>query len=162
MTANLAIPSGAVTVGDWILDNGTARSFLSQEVTIDLLHGGVELTAAGDQDVDGHVTRYALIEARDPFTADELRQFAHAALAVADEMTHLAAVDELAGLVAVADLPLPQAAVEIDPSLPVAATTVDSSRVEQAQVELDWSAVFAADLAGKAVETAAAHVDTEA
>lgn len=161
MTANLAIPSGAVTVGDWILDNGTARSFLSQEVTIDLLHGGVELTAAGDQDVDGHVTRYALIEARDPFTADELRQFANAALAVADEMTHLAAVDELAGLVTVADLPLPLA-VETEPSLPVAATAVDSSCVEQAQVELDWSAVFAADLAGKAVETAAAHVDTEA
>jgi hypothetical protein len=78
---NVPWPAGAIEVGDWRLDGGTARCF----------HGTSRFVA---EDVTGSVDFYIRISGDHPLSAAAARQIAPGALiAAADEVDQMAEYD---------------------------------------------------------------------
>ena len=89
--SNIPVPA-AVRVGDWALDNGTARHFdgTTRIVSADVT-GSVDfrIAIAGDQNRGGSVEPYVHINGDHSLSAQGSRDVASALVAAADEMDDL-------------------------------------------------------------------------
>jgi hypothetical protein len=79
-------PAGAVSVGNWRLNGGRARSFRGTGRTIQTGDGPeILVDIAGDQGADGRVTRRIWINGNICLAASDARQMARTLIATADE-----------------------------------------------------------------------------
>lgn len=67
-------PEGAVAVGDWNLDDGLAREFVTASRTMITEGGAVEITSGGYQYGNGTTHRHLSIDGATYLTIDETRE----------------------------------------------------------------------------------------
>jgi hypothetical protein len=91
---NVPMPAGAIDVGEWDLDGGTARSFTGGTRALQITDAVVTLEIGGDQDASGQVARRAWINGNVPLTAADSRKLARALMAIGDELDRLSDLDE--------------------------------------------------------------------
>lgn len=94
---NVADPAGALEVGEWRLDRGTARAFTGNTRIMQTTDAEVQIDILGDQNFLGEVTRRAWLNGRIPLTAADLRQLSHVAIVLADELDELSDLDARIG-----------------------------------------------------------------
>jgi hypothetical protein len=90
---NVPVPAGAIDVGEWDLDGGTARSFTGSTKALRITDVVVTLEISGDQDTSGEVARRAWINGNIPLTAADSREMARALMVIGDELNRLSDLD---------------------------------------------------------------------
>jgi hypothetical protein len=91
---DLPVPAGAVDLGPWVLDHGTARSFAGTRRDIPVRHGFVYVDIGGDQWLDGRIERYITVApAPSMLSGVEARALARMLIAAGDECDWLADAD---------------------------------------------------------------------